>query len=138
VRWIFIDTSYLAALIDRGDQLHELALVLAAELRSPSVRFVTSEIVLIELLTFFSGFGREGRESAAMYAAELRADPLVTVVTHTEDLYDAAFTLYRERPDKSYSMVDCIGMVICKDRGITEVLTADHDFEQEGLTILLK
>jgi len=41
------------------------------------------------------------------------------------------------RLDKSYSFVDCASMVICKERGIEEVLTADHDFEQEGFRILL-
>lgn len=35
-------------------------------------------------------------------------------------------------------MVDAIGMVICAERGIADVLSADRDFEQEGLTILLK
>jgi hypothetical protein len=30
-----------------------------------------------------------------------------------------------------------MSMAICHDRGISEVLTADHDFEQEGFRILL-
>jgi predicted nucleic acid-binding protein len=34
-------------------------------------------------------------------------------------------------------MVDCMSMVLCRERGIREVLTADRDFEQEGFTILL-
>ena len=63
---------------------------------------------------------------------------MITVIEQSRPLFDQALALYRRRLDKSYSMVDCIGMVICKDRGITEVLTADHDFEQEGFTLLLK
>jgi predicted nucleic acid-binding protein len=29
-------------------------------------------------------------------------------------------------------------MVVCRDLGITDVLTSDHDFEQEGFDILLE
>jgi predicted nucleic acid-binding protein len=45
--------------------------------------------------------------------------------------------LYRARLDKQYSVADCCSMLICRDRGITDVLTHDHDFAQEGFTILL-
>ena len=34
-------------------------------------------------------------------------------------------------------MTDCMSMVICRNEKIDEVLTADHDFEQEGFAILL-
>jgi predicted nucleic acid-binding protein len=34
-------------------------------------------------------------------------------------------------------MVDCIGVVICQQQAIADVLTADNDFAQEGLTVLL-
>jgi len=34
-------------------------------------------------------------------------------------------------------MCDCMSMVVCAERGITDVLSADRDFEQEGLTLLL-
>jgi predicted nucleic acid-binding protein len=61
----------------------------------------------------------------------------VEVVRQSTRLFEAAFSLYKERMDKSYSMVDCISMVVCKTQRITDVLTADHDFEQEGFTILL-
>ncbi len=43
----------------------------------------------------------------------------------------------RPRLDKEYSLTDCMGMVICREYGITDVLTHDHHFAQEGFTILL-
>ena len=61
----------------------------------------------------------------------------MAIVPRSQALFDSALDLYERRPDKSYSAADCIGMVICKERGITDVFTADHDFEQEGFTILL-
>lgn len=46
--------------------------------------------------------------------------------------------LYQRRGDKSYSMTDCISMVICRARGITDVLTHDEDFVREGFVALLR
>jgi len=40
--------------------------------------------------------------------------------------------------DKQYSMADRTSMVVCEQRSITEVLAADHDFEQEGLIALMR
>jgi len=45
--------------------------------------------------------------------------------------------LYGQRLDKSYSLTDCISMVIIKQMGIEQILTRDHHFIQEGFTILL-
>ena len=55
----------------------------------------------------------------------------------TPQLLERAIDLYEQRPDKTYSLTDCISMIICRDRGITDVLTSDKDFEQEGFTRLL-
>ena len=46
--------------------------------------------------------------------------------------------LYKKRSDKEYSLQDCISMVVMRKESITEILTSDHHFEQEGFTILMK
>ncbi len=61
----------------------------------------------------------------------------MSIVAQTPTLFAAGVALYRRRLDKSYSMVDCMSMVVCRERGLQDVLTADRDFEQEGFTILL-
>jgi predicted nucleic acid-binding protein len=50
--------------------------------------------------------------------------------------FDAAVALYEARPDKSYSLTDCRSMVAMRALGISEVLTNDHHFTQEGFTIM--
>jgi predicted nucleic acid-binding protein len=35
-------------------------------------------------------------------------------------------------------MTDCMSMVVCRERGISGVLTYDHDFEQEGFVAMLR
>ena len=49
----------------------------------------------------------------------------------------AGLALYKARPDKGYSLIDCISMETMRQEGTTEVLTHDSHFTQEGFTILL-
>ena len=44
--------------------------------------------------------------------------------------------VYGQRLDKGYSLTDCISMIVMEQMGITEVLTYDKHFAQEGFTLL--
>jgi predicted nucleic acid-binding protein len=44
--------------------------------------------------------------------------------------------LFEDRPDKGYSLTDCMSMQVMRRDGLTEVLTNDHHFSQEGFRIL--
>ncbi len=59
------------------------------------------------------------------------------VVSYTETTLLEGLELYESRLDKGYSLTDCISMNVCRELGITEILTHDHHFEQEGFTVLL-
>jgi predicted nucleic acid-binding protein len=58
------------------------------------------------------------------------------VLPHTRADFDAALALFEARPDKGYSLTDCRSMLAMRGLGLTEVLTEDHHFHQEGFTIL--
>src|SRR6516162_5359042 len=45
---------------------------------------------------------------------------------------------FSTRPDKEWSLTDCISFVVMNERGITDAFTNDHHFEQAGFQILLK
>jgi len=45
--------------------------------------------------------------------------------------------LYERRPDKQYSLVDCISMNVMRQKDIQEILTNDQHFSQEGFVRLL-
>ena len=64
-------------------------------------------------------------------------DPRIDVEQQSGSLFDAGLALYRRRLHKAYSMTDCMSMVVCRSRRIRDVLTSDHDFEQEGFTLLM-
>jgi uncharacterized protein len=52
--------------------------------------------------------------------------------------FGAARTFFSTRPDKEWSLTDCISFVVMNERGIGDALTNDHHFEQAGFQILLK
>lgn len=51
---------------------------------------------------------------------------------------EQVWELFKSRPDKEWSWVDCASFVVMKQRGILEALTTDHHFEQAGFVRLLK
>lgn len=69
---------------------------------------------------------------------DLRADTASEIVEPTVNLFDAGIAFYDARPDKQWSLTDCISFVVMDERGLTEALTGDHHFEQAGYAALLK
>jgi predicted nucleic acid-binding protein len=58
------------------------------------------------------------------------------VIPQSRSSFLDALALYEARPDKAYSLTDCISMDVMRREGLTEVLTNDHHFTQEGFHIL--
>jgi predicted nucleic acid-binding protein len=133
-RTLFADTFYWIALIDPRDAFHGAVLALSGTLGT--ARLVTTDEVLAEVLPFFSPSGALWRSKAATLVRRTRSNPDVDVLPQTRADFDAALTLYEGRPDKEYSLADCRSMLAMRSLGLTEVLTNDHHFTQEGFTIL--
>ena len=136
MRQIFLDTFYLQGLADKGDNAHKLAISMTARLGS--FRGVTSEMVLTELLNSLSGRGLYLRQSAITLTHNLRNDPNTLIITQTSEQFEQAFDFYKRRSDKGYSLTDCASMQIMRQLKISEVLTFDKHFQQEGFRALLR
>lgn len=134
VRTLFADTFYWIALLDPGDAFHAAVLALNGTLGT--VRLVTTDEVFTEVLTFFSRGGPLWRSRAALMVRRTRSSPDVDVLPQTRADFDPALALYEARPDKEYSLTDCRSMLAMRSLGLTEVLSNDHHFTQEGFTIL--
>jgi len=132
----FLDTAYAIALSASSDEHHEAALVLAEELEETESRLVTTRAVMIEIGNALSK--RRYRKAALELLDSLEDDPTVEIVPVTEELYQQAFELYRERHDKEWGLTDCISFVVMKGRKITDALTTDEHFQQAGFKALLK
>jgi uncharacterized protein len=130
----FADTFWWTAVASPKDAWH--ARVLAWGAAHPHARFITTEEILSELLTWFAGTGPAGRAHASATVRGILADPSVQVLPQTSADFAAALALYEARPDKGYSLTDCCSMVALRALGVAEVLTNDRHFTQEGFTIL--
>ena len=69
---------------------------------------------------------------------KLRANPNARIEPCTDQLLHEGIDLYHRRPDKDWSLTDCISFVVMQRQGITEALTGDKHFEQAGFVALLK
>lgn len=135
MRTVFVDTNYLVALINPKDQWHDRARQAQREIGI--VRLITTEWVLAETLNYFAERGAPLRRMAARTSHRLMRSPEVDAISATHEDYIAGLAFYEARLDKGYSLTDCISMNLMRERGVTEVLTHDQHFTQEGFTILL-
>jgi predicted nucleic acid-binding protein len=62
----------------------------------------------------------------------------VRVIQQTREGFLKGIARYESRDDKKYSLTDCISMNAMESHSLTEVLTNDHHFEQEGFAVLIK
>jgi uncharacterized protein len=131
---IFVDTSHLLALALPKDSLHPVAVAWS---RRSSEPLLTTSYVLCE---FVSGMSSQ--------ALRVRAHDLLSLLYSSSDFHlltDAneplltdGLDLHRNRPDKEWSLADCISFVIMQRHGVTQALTYDHHFEQAGFQALLR
>jgi predicted nucleic acid-binding protein len=133
---IFADTFYWTALTNADDKAHQQAVDLSRTLR-PEITVTTAD-VLDEYLAFFSGARPSVRVRAGDTVAALLQNSLILVIPQSQELFLAGLALYRARPDKGYSLTDCISMQIMRCEGLTDVLTNDRHFEQEGFRALFR
>ncbi len=73
-----------------------------------------------------------------MVVFDILQDPGIRVIPQSRATFLAGLDLYRARPDKGYSLIDCISMHTMRREGLTDVLTNDRHFEQEGFRALFR
>src|SRR5438105_3347523 len=129
----FADASYFVALVNRADQHHARALAAAQNLRE---NVVTTEWILAEFADALAE--STSRRIVRQFISDLEQDPKVRIVRSGPQLFQPGLKLYDERPDKEWSLTDCISFVVMKDEGISDALTGDQHFEQAGFIPLLK
>ncbi len=133
---VFADTFYWAALTSIVDPAHARALELSRSFQPE--RIVTTDEVLSEYLTFFAGAKPESGTGLAGIVAKLIDRSGVRIIPQSRDSFLDGLNLYRARPDKGYSLTDCISMQTMRREGLTEALTNDRHFEQEGFRALFR
>jgi predicted nucleic acid-binding protein len=88
-------------------------------------------------MNYFSGQGESLRRTGAANVRAILANSQIETIFIERADFLSGFDLYEARPDKSYSLTDCISMSIMREHSIADVLTHDAHFTQEGIHILL-
>jgi predicted nucleic acid-binding protein len=129
----FADAWYFIAVINRFDAHHGAAMRLERGLRVP---LLTHDAVLTEVLNFYCEDGATMRARTTNVVREALRSSRFEVLPAGRPLFLSALDRYAARPDKGYSLVDCMSMGVMELRGITHVLTNDHHFRQEGFVVV--
>ncbi|MFQ6096103.1 MAG: type II toxin-antitoxin system VapC family toxin [Armatimonadota bacterium] len=135
MRTVFADTLYWIAVVRPADPWRAAAEHARCAV-GPAV-LVTTDEVLVEFLAALSGHGKTLRVKAAQMVRRILADPNVRVVPQSRDTFLQGLQLYEQRPDKDYSLTDCISMHAMRAQGVNDVLTNDRHFAQEGFRVLI-
>ena len=129
---VFADTFFYLALLRDDDPAHRRALAESQVNRT----IVTTEFILLEL-----GNACARAEDHADFLAlveGMRASPRLNIIPLHSQLLDRGLELMAKRPDKDWSLTDCVSFVVMEREGVRQALTADLHFEQAGFNALLK
>jgi uncharacterized protein len=129
---VFADTFYFLALLNERDACHNRAVSAS---RTPGLRLVTTEFVLVELADALCKPGQ--REEALSLWNVVQTEPAFRLIPASTELVKSGKELFTKRQDKDWSVTDCISFVVMQGEQITEALTGDHHFEQAGFKALL-
>jgi len=103
---VFADAVYWVALASPHDQWHGRAVQASRALGTAQI--ITTEEVFVEFLAHFSGYGRLAREGAILYFDTVSNDASILVRPQSHQSFLDGYALYKARPDKEYSLTDCI------------------------------
>jgi predicted nucleic acid-binding protein len=130
---VFADTSFFIAMIGPRDEHHGKAVGFMQHFRG---ELLTTDFVLVELGNYL--FRTNDRPFFASIWRSVVDDGEVTVIEWSRELLRRGVDRFVHRPDKAWSLTDCISFVVMEEHGVTEALTSDSHFEQAGFRSLMR
>ena len=131
----FLDAAYTVALSAVTDKYHQKAEILAKQIETEAIPLITTRAVILEIGNAMARL--RYRDATVELLDALEEDPNVKIIPISEELYNRAMELYRQRPDKEWGITDCISFEVMQDYELTEALTTDEHFKQDGFRALL-
>lgn len=135
---IFVDTSGWGSLVDSSEIYHQNAVNIYRKAIKDKSKLITTNYIISELTALLSSPLRIPRVQIIEFIESLKISNYVQIIHIDQHLDNLAWDLFKARPDKNWSLVDCSSFVLMKQQNLTQVLTNDHHFEQAGFIRLLK
>lgn len=130
---MLLDTSGLLCLHHRDELFHHEATSFFEAARFK----LTHSYVLAEFVALAEARGLR-REPALQFVAAVMDNPEIEVTWIDEGQHRTALRLLQARLDETYSLCDAVSFLLMRESAITQALTTDRHFEQEGFVRLLK
>jgi len=124
---VFVNTAGWIALGNKDDRWHREAVEADREMRRHRAKRITTDAVLIEIGNSLCKLSL--RPLAITLIEEIRLAErlgLAEVVHIDRELLEQGLALFQGRPDKEWSLTDCISFTVMQKRGILQALTTDH------------
>ena len=127
---IFLDTSAIYALADRGDPNHGQALAGFRRMLEDGEEVLVHSYVLVESAALLQR--RLGLDTAMQFLQESQQFRVhwIGAPEHGE-----AMDLLQDRGKRGLSLVDCTSFVIMRQYQVDQALAFDSDFETEGFEL---
>jgi uncharacterized protein len=129
---VFCDTFFFLAAINKSDKCHHEALAWSNGYNGP---LLTTIWVITEVADALAG--KQNRHVFEIFYQAIKEDKRMRIVAADQSHWERGLALYFQRPDKEWSLTDCLSFVVMGDEGLKDALTGDRHFEQAGLSILL-
>ena len=129
----FGDTFLFIALLSPRDSFHQRAVEVSRDWQG---QIITTRWVLAEVGNALCGV--TARQSFVTFLEGLAQQEQIVVLQDSDSLFEQGLQLFSGRPDKEWSLTDCVSFAVMKDEGIYDALTGDGHFEQAGFKALLK
>jgi uncharacterized protein len=129
---LLLDTSGLLCYIHSNEPQH----LSAVKAFDTAYTYLTHSYVLSEFVAL-AQVRNLLRIDALTFVTDLLEYPDIETIWVDEELHQEAVNLLMNRMDKTYSLCDAVSFVLMRRRGLTDALTTDRHFEQEGFVRLL-
>lgn len=129
----FFDTFGFVAWANPSDPAH---VAVGNWLSVYTGRFLTTEWILMQYADALCS--QKQRGTAVAFIDSLRLDAQFEIIPYDTAVYQAGYDLFAARPDKDWSLTDCISFAVMARLGLTDALTGDRHFEQAGFRAVFK
>lgn len=123
---VFIDTSFLVALYNKKDTLHEKAKLYTGDLEK--VHVVISNFILLESYTILSQ--RASKQQAISFGNYVRKYNPYDIFWIERELENEVWRTFTSIKDKNFSYVDASILTVIQKEGISHLLSFDHAFKR--------